>query len=109
MVRLNELIKLSNNIYECSLTIDQIELSQMLYKAEFTNNNSEHASTKMTPFFANYGYHPLEPSCPIIPTGNPSAQRHLDELAMIRETVKQIRRKLKKTMQSTTSATSSLT
>ena len=63
--------------------------SQMLYKAEFTYNNSEHASTKMTPFYANYGYHPLEPSCPLVPTGNPSAQSRLNELVKIRETLHQ--------------------
>jgi transposase InsO family protein len=68
---------------------EQDNWSEMVYKAEFTNNNSEHAATKMRPFFVNYGYHPLEPSCPVVPTENPSAQSRLQKLANIRETLKQ--------------------
>jgi hypothetical protein len=60
---------------------------QLLPKAEFTYNNTEHASTKMTPFFANNGYHPLEPSCPLVPQGNPSAESRINELVKIRETL----------------------
>ena len=65
----------------------QDDWSQLLHKAEFTYNNSEHTSTKMTPFYANYGYHPLDPSTPIIPTGNPSAQIRLEHLVQVRATL----------------------
>nr|MBC9704328.1 DDE-type integrase/transposase/recombinase [Enterococcus sp.] len=57
----------------------------LLDKAEFTYNNSEHASTKMTPFFANFDYHPLDPSAPAQPIINPMAKSHLEQLADIRE------------------------
>jgi hypothetical protein len=66
---------------------DQDDWSGLLDKAEFTYNNTEHASTKITPFLANYGYHPLAPSTPLIPTGNPSAQSRLDNLVKIRATL----------------------
>lgn len=65
----------------------QNDWSQMLYKAEFTYNNSEHTSTKMTPFYANYGYHPLDPCTPVIPTGNPSARTRLEHLVTVRATL----------------------
>jgi hypothetical protein len=60
---------------------------QLLPKAEFTYNSTEHASTKMTPFYANYGYHPLEPSCPLVPEGNPLAESRIQEFVKIRETL----------------------
>jgi hypothetical protein len=61
--------------------------SELLYKAEFTYNNTEHASTKMTPFYANLGHHPLDPSVPFPDTGNPAAQTHLQKLEAIRPTL----------------------
>ncbi|SPC63495.1 uncharacterized protein UHOD_11281 [Ustilago sp. UG-2017b] len=36
----------------------QTDWSDLLPLAEFSYNNAEHASTQLTPFFANYGYHP---------------------------------------------------
>ncbi|SPC67464.1 uncharacterized protein UHOD_11753 [Ustilago sp. UG-2017b] len=36
----------------------QTNWSDLLPLAEFSYNNAEHASTQLTPFFANYGYHP---------------------------------------------------
>jgi hypothetical protein len=66
------------------INYQQDDWSQMLDKAEFTYNNTEHASTKMTPFYANYGYHPLDLSSPQPPLGNPTAQSHLDELVKVR-------------------------
>lgn len=36
--------------------------------AEFTYNNAQHASTRMSPFFANYGQHP----CCTLRIANPS-------------------------------------
>lgn len=42
----------------------------------------------MTPFYANYGYRPWELSCPIIPTGNRSAESGLAQLAKIRDALR---------------------
>ncbi|SOV04526.1 uncharacterized protein UDID_17112 [Ustilago sp. UG-2017a] len=36
----------------------QTDWSDLLPLSEFSYNNAEHASTQLTPFFANYGYHP---------------------------------------------------
>jgi hypothetical protein len=67
------------------LNYQQDNWSQMLDKAEFTYNNAEHASTKMTPFYANYGYHPLDHSGPQTAMANPTAQSHLEELKRIQQ------------------------
>lgn len=37
---------------------DQKDWVELLPYAEFCYNNSIHSATKMTPFYANYGYHP---------------------------------------------------
>jgi len=36
--------------------------ADLLSSAEFTYNNTDHSSTKYSPFYANTGYHPLHPS-----------------------------------------------
>jgi len=36
----------------------QDDWAQLLPLAEFVYNNTQSASTKVSPFFANYGYHP---------------------------------------------------
>jgi hypothetical protein len=41
----------------CSVNYQQDDWLDLLPAAEFAYNNATHASTKMTPFFANYGYH----------------------------------------------------
>jgi len=40
---------------------DQDDWSKLLPIAEFAYNNAEHASTKKSPFYANYGFHPRPP------------------------------------------------
>lgn len=62
---------------------------ELLDTAEFTYNNTEHASTKVTPFFANYGYHPCDPSTPVPQQHNPSAQGHLEEIFKLRTTLQE--------------------
>jgi hypothetical protein len=57
---------------------------ELLDTAEFTYNNTEHASTKVTPFFANYGYHPCDPPTPAPQQYNPTAQSHLEEIFKLR-------------------------
>jgi hypothetical protein len=88
----------------------QDDWSHMLYKAEFTYDNYAHTSTKMTPFYANYGYHPLDPSTPILPTGNPSAQSRLEHLLNARVTLaERTSNALKRIMPNTTIAKSNRT
>lgn len=62
----------------------QDDWSDLLASAEFTYNNTEHASTKITPFFANYGYHPCDPSAPLPPSSNPTSTTHLEEISKLR-------------------------
>jgi transposase InsO family protein len=42
----------------CYIDYQQSNWSTLLPLAEFTYNNTEHSSTKTTPFFANFGFHP---------------------------------------------------
>jgi hypothetical protein len=39
-------------------TYEQDNLVDLLALAEFAYNNSVHTTTRLTPFFANYGYYP---------------------------------------------------
>lgn len=42
----------------CNINYQQTNWSRLLPIAEFAYNNTVHSSTKVTPFFANLGYHP---------------------------------------------------
>jgi hypothetical protein len=64
----------------------------LLYKLEFTYNNSEHASTRMTSFYANFGYHPSGPSAPVEPLPNSVAKSHLENLSDFRAQLIDIRK-----------------
>ena len=69
----------------------QTDWSDLLPLAEFSYNNAEHASTQLTPFFANYGYHPrfsfdnTDPaSLPLFP----AARSYADQLKQLHEYVR---------------------
>ena len=64
---------------------DQSNWSELLDLAKFAYNNSLHSSTKHTPFEANYGYHPLDPSSNPNPphTSVPASDEHLRRLRSI--------------------------
>jgi RNase H-like domain found in reverse transcriptase/Reverse transcriptase (RNA-dependent DNA polymerase)/Integrase zinc binding domain/Chromo (CHRromatin Organisation MOdifier) domain/Integrase core domain/Retroviral aspartyl protease len=61
---------------------------QLLPLAEFAYNNAQHASTKVSPFYANYGYHPrctlriLHPNDKDLPT-NPAAENLIEKLKTV--------------------------
>jgi hypothetical protein len=42
----------------CYINFQQTNWSSLLPVAEFAYNNTVHSTTKVTPFFANFGYHP---------------------------------------------------
>jgi hypothetical protein len=66
---------------------DQSNWANLLDLAEFSYNNSVHASTRHSPFEANYGYHPLDPSSIITPDKSavPASQHHLDRLRIVHQ------------------------
>ena len=53
--RVNQILK---QYLRCSLNYRQDDWIDLLPLAEFTYNNTLHGSTRVTPFFANYGFHP---------------------------------------------------
>jgi hypothetical protein len=52
----------TNQIFEqylrCTVNYQQDDWLDLLSQAEFAYNNTTHASTGISPFFANYGFHP---------------------------------------------------
>ena len=63
----------------------QDDWAQLLPLAEFIYNNTQNASTRVSPFFANYGYHPR---CTVtVATGcaNPAAEGFADKLKAVNE------------------------
>ncbi|SPC60765.1 uncharacterized protein UHOD_11147 [Ustilago sp. UG-2017b] len=68
----------------------QTNWSDLLPLAEFSYNNAEHASTQLTPFFANYGYHPhfsFDNTDSASPALFPAARSYADQLEQLHEYV----------------------
>lgn len=69
---------------------DQNNWSDLLDLAEFTYNNSVHTTTKLSPFEANYGFNPLDPSSvPRVSTNIPAAVEHLEKLRSLQAQLKE--------------------
>ncbi|SPC61665.1 uncharacterized protein UHOD_11627 [Ustilago sp. UG-2017b] len=69
----------------------QTNWSDLLPLAEFSYNNAEHASTQLTPFFANYGYHPrfsFDNTDSASPALFPAACSYADQLEQLHEYVR---------------------
>ena len=84
--RVNQTLEQYLRIY-CDFHQD--DWSQLLPLAEFAYNNAMNSSTKMSPFYANYGYHPRATLKvrPVEPRGydNPAAEEWVRHLAKIYE------------------------
>ena len=66
--RLNSVLEQYLRMY-CDF--QQTDWASLLPMAEFSYNNSQHSSTTLSPFYANYGFHPrmsLLPPSPNSPT-----------------------------------------
>ncbi|KAJ1579475.1 hypothetical protein NDA11_007601 [Ustilago hordei] len=66
----------------------QTNWSDLLPLAEFSYNNAEHASTQLTPFFANYGYHPrfsFDNTDPASLPPFPAARSYADQLKQLHD------------------------
>ena len=77
------------NIYKtnfrCSLSYEQDDCIKVLLLVEFTYNNTLHDSNGVTPFFANYGFHPRFNISILGSSMNPSVEEHARILADIHQ------------------------
>ena len=64
----------------CTINYQQDNWTDLLPTAEFAYNNATHASTKMTPFYANYGYCPCFEFKPSTHTEVPAADDHVAKM-----------------------------
>ena len=68
--------------------------------AEFSYNNSKHSATTLTPFFANYGFHPRMSLLPASPTSTtPAADSYVQRLKDAQEILQQELLKARKAME----------
>jgi hypothetical protein len=81
---MNQIVEQYLRIY-CNYQQD--DWSSLLPLAEFAINNSRQDSTKVSPHFANYGYHPRFTSANDIDGTVPAAQEHADNLHKLHETL----------------------
>ena len=71
--RVNQILE---QYLRCTINYNQDNWTQLLPLAEFAYNNSYHTSTKQTPFFANFGFHPRFSITPSASLPCPSASDH---------------------------------
>lgn len=62
--------------------VSYLPLSQFVY------NNSEHASTKTSPFYANYGYHPVCKATVSVNSRSPAASERIEFLKSLHKVLK---------------------
>jgi hypothetical protein len=67
----------------------QDDWAQLLPLAEFVYNNAQNASTKVSPFFANYGYHPRCSVTISSEAANPAAAGLVDKLQAVHSELKE--------------------
>jgi hypothetical protein len=72
----------------CTINYQQDDWTTYLPLAEFAYNNSIHASSQQTPFFANYGYHPKLDLLGTSKDENPAAEDFAKHLMEIQTTLK---------------------
>jgi hypothetical protein len=71
----------------CFVNYQQDDWVDLLPLAEFTYNNTVHAATKHTPFFANYRYHPRFNIEPPVSADVPAAEDQLAKLQAIKDSL----------------------
>ena len=58
---------------------------ELLLYAEFSYNNTIHSATKVTPFYANFGYHPIDDySAEVVESNVPAAEEYVENLVKLR-------------------------
>ncbi|XP_077145081.1 uncharacterized protein LOC143807434 [Ranitomeya variabilis] len=73
----------------CYVSYLQDDWLELLPLAEFSYNNSQSASTKFTPFFANLGYHPCILPRSLINSPVPAVEERLTEMRQNLEVLKE--------------------
>jgi hypothetical protein len=89
MERVNQVLEQYLRIF-CDYQQD--DWFELLPLAEFSYNNAQHASTLMSPFFANYGFNPrcsLQVSGPTDPAQNPAAEDLVERFKTIHQQLKE--------------------
>jgi hypothetical protein len=69
----------------------QDDWNRLLPLAEFTYNNAQHTSTRVSPFLANYGFHPRCTLKVTVPTvgANPAAEEVVAKLRALHEQIRE--------------------
>lgn len=70
-------------------TYNQDNWTSLLPMAEFAFNNTPSATTSISPFFANYGYHPTHPALIGISTNTPAAYAYAQQLMETHQHIQQ--------------------
>ncbi|CEP01920.1 hypothetical protein PBRA_008863, partial [Plasmodiophora brassicae] len=85
--RVNQILE---QYLRCYVSYMQDDWLQLLPMAEFAYNNADHSATGMSPFFANYGFHPrvTEPRPRNGQVCNPAADERAEFLEKVRRYLK---------------------
>ena len=84
--RVNQILEQYLRVY-CDY--QQQDWYELLPLAEFAYNNAKHASTKFSPFYANYGHHPRATLHVPEVSLNPAAEDLMERLKRVHEMLKQ--------------------
>ena len=69
---------------------DQKDWLELLPYAEFCYNNTVHSATKVTPFYANFGYHPIDNyPAEVVESNVPAAKEYVENLAKLRKDMRE--------------------
>ena len=80
--------KILEQYLRCTINYQQDDWTEYLPFAEFAYNNTLHASTQQTPFFANYGYHPKLDLLNPVANNNPAAEGFAKQLSELQATMR---------------------
>ena len=95
--RLNSVLEQYLRIYT---DYQQSDWASLLPLAEFSYNNSRHSATTITPFFANYGFHPRMSLLPPAPASRtPAADSYVQQLREAQEILQRELLKSRKAME----------
>ena len=69
---------------------DQKDWLELLPYAEFCYNNTVHSTTKVTPFYTNFGYHPIDNyPAEVVESNVPGAEEYIENLAKLRKDMRE--------------------